>query len=216
MPRKLKVVNLEPKQEENNDIAVVNEIVVEDVKEEIKTAASQETPIVSLEQTYESTPNNEVKEEVKHEVKEEVTQEQTPKQKVKISNLVACPRCGRYMKQNTLDFHHDKVCKSRSEEFIPKALKNTKLKAENIKHIVKEAMDIIEKERPKKIEKVETSIKEAESIHVTKPIEKAPERVSSVPPVRKLSPIQERPLYNDLRRERMEKKINTINSLKLF
>ena len=51
---------------------------------------------------------------------------------------------------------------------------------------------------------------------VTKPIEKTPERVSSVPPVRKLSPIQERPLYNDLRRERMEKKINTINSLKLF
>ena len=205
MPRKLKVVNLEPKQEENNDIEVVNEIVVEDVKEEIKT---EETPLVSLEV---NTPNNEVKEEVKHEEKALETQEQPPKQKVKISNLVACPRCNRYMKQNTLDFHHDKVCKSRSEEFIPKALKNTKLKAENIKHIVKEAIEIIEKEKPKKIEKVEPVVKEE-----PKPIEKAPERVSSVPPVRKLSPIQERPLYNDLRRERMEKKINTINSLKLF
>ncbi len=61
MPRKLKVVNLEPKQEENNDIEVVNEIVVEDVKEEIKT---EETPLVPLEL---STPNNEVKEEAKHE-----------------------------------------------------------------------------------------------------------------------------------------------------
>ena len=36
MPRKLKVVNLEPKEEENNDIEVVNEIVVEDVKVETK------------------------------------------------------------------------------------------------------------------------------------------------------------------------------------
>ena len=115
------------------------------------------------------------------------------------------------MKQNTLDFHHDKVCKARGEEHIPKALKNTKLKAENIKHIVREAIDIIEKERPKKTERVESVVKEE-----VKPIEKTPERVSSVPPVRKLEPIQERPLYNDLRRERMEKKINTINSLKLF
>ena len=48
MPRKLKVVNLEPKQEENNDIAVVNEVVVEDVKEEIKTAESQEPMQISL------------------------------------------------------------------------------------------------------------------------------------------------------------------------
>ena len=125
MPRKLKVVNLEAKQEENNDIGIVNEIVVEDVKEEIKT---EETPLVSLEVTYENTPNNEVKEEVKHEEKALETQEQPPKQKVKISNLVACPRCNRYMKQNTLDFHHDKVCKSRSEEFIPKALKIQNLK----------------------------------------------------------------------------------------
>lgn len=112
------------------------------------------------------------------------------------------------MKQNTLDFHHDRVCKARSEQFIPKALKNIKLKAENIKHIVKEAIDIIEKEKPKKVEKVVNE--------EVKPIEKAPERVSSVPPVRKLSPIQERPLYSDLRREKLQKKINTINSLKLL
>ena len=43
MPRKLKVVNLESKQEEHNDIEVVNEIVVEDVKVETK---KEETPIV--------------------------------------------------------------------------------------------------------------------------------------------------------------------------
>ena len=127
---------------------------------------------------------------------------------MKVSNLVPCPKCNRYMKQNTLDFHHDKVCKMRSEEFIPKALKNIKLKAENIKHIVKEAIYIIEKEKPKKVEAV---VKEE-----VKPIEKTPERVSSVPPVRKLEPIQERPVYSQLRQERMEKKIYMINSLKIF
>ena len=62
-----------------------------------------------------------------------------------------------------------------------------------------------------KNEKAEIVVKEE-----TKPIEKAPERVSSVPPVRKLEPIQERPLYSQLRQERMEKKINMINSLKIF
>ena len=138
MPRKLKVVNLEPKEEENNDIEVVNEIVVEDVKVETKK------------EDVDPTLNNEVKEEIKQEEKVIESQEQPPKQKIKVSNLVACPRCNRYMKQNTLDFHHDRVCKARGEEYIPKALKHTKLKAENIKHIVKEAIDIIEKERPKK------------------------------------------------------------------
>ena len=196
MPRKLNVVNLEPKEEENNDIEVVNEIVVEDVKVETKN------------EDVEPTPNVEVKEEEKPIIKEP---EQQQKTKVKVSNLVACPRCNRYMKQNTLDFHHDKVCKMRGEEYVPKALKNTKLKAENIRHIVKEAIISIENERSKKAEKVEAVVKEE-----SKPIEKTPERVSSVPPVRKLEPIQERPLYSQLRQERMEKKINMINSLKIF
>ena len=199
MPRKLKVVNLEPKQEEHNDIEVVNEIVVEDVK--------VETQIEDVEHTH----NNEMKEEVKQEEKVTESKEQPPKQKIKVSNLVACPRCNRYMKQNTLDYHDDKVCKARGEEYIPKALKNTKLKAENIKHIVREAIDIIEKERPKKTEKIEAVVKEE-----VKPLEKTPESVSSVPPIRKLEPIQERPLYSQLRQERMEKKINMISSLKRF
>ena len=51
------------------------------------------------------------------------------------------------MKQNTLDFHHNKICKARSEEYVPKALKNTQLKAQNIKHIVKEAITLIENEK---------------------------------------------------------------------
>ena len=197
MPRKLKVVNLESTQAENNEIEIINN---ESPKEEVIV---EDVPVV------ENTPNIEAKEEIKTE--ETTTIDETPKQKIKISNLVACPRCNRYMKQNTLDFHHDKVCKMRGEEYVPKALKNTKLKAENIKHIVKEAIISIENERSKKAEKVEAVVKEE-----SKPIEKTPERVSSVPPVRKLEPIQERPLYSQLRQERMEKKINMINSLKIF
>ena len=115
------------------------------------------------------------------------------------------------MKQNTLDFHHVKICKARNEEYIPKALKNTQLKAENIKHIVKEAINLIEKEKPKKAEKVVNED--------VKPIteDKTPIRTSSQPPVRKLETIHERtPTYVDLRREKLQKKINTINSLKLF
>ena len=112
------------------------------------------------------------------------------------------------MKQNTLDFHHNKICKARSEEYIPKALKNTQLKAQNIKHIVKEAITMIENEKPKKVEKTPN----------TETVEKQqPTRVTSQPPIRKLETIQERiPTYADLRKEKMERKINTMNSLRLF
>ena len=68
----------------------------------------------------------------------------------------------------------------------------------------------MKKNDQQKTERVESIVKEE-----VKPLEKAPERVSSVPPVRKLEPIQERPLYSQLRQERMEKKINMINSLKI-
>ena len=159
----------------------------------------------------ENTPNTEIKDEVKTEEKVIIDdKQQQPKTKVKVSNLVACPRCNRYMKQITLDFHHDRVCKARGEEFIPKALKNTKLKAENIKHIVKEAIDLIEKERPKKAETiVKEEIQQKQIIE-----EKPPIRTSSQPPIRKLETIQERtPTYADLRRDRIEKRNNTMSNL---
>lgn len=228
MPRKLKIVNIETKQEENNNNnEVVNEVIVDDVKTEIK---KEELPATT-------TPNTEVKEEKKTEEKVVETEEQKPKTKVKVSNLIACEKCGRYMKENTLRFHHEKVCKVAKEQYVPKALKNTKIKAENIKHIVKEAIDLIEKERPKKIEKEpepeKIIIKEKEvapegRLHgdpqglpqeQIKPIieEKQPImpiRTSSQPPIRRLDTIQERiPTYADIRRERIEKKNNNIHNI---
>ena len=194
MPRKLKVVDIEPKQEDNNNINDNNEIINNDKIIE---------PTCEIIETEEI----ETTEPIKEIIKEEQIQE-TPKQKTKISNLVACNKCGRYMKQNTLDFHHEKVCKVTKEQYVPKALKNTQLKAANIKHIVKEAITMIEKEKPKKIEKIEN----------TEPMEKPiPTRTTSQPPIRKLETIQERiPTYADLRKEKMDKKMNTINSLRLF
>ena len=196
MPRKLKVVNIESKQVDNDDIDNNNsnnnetmEIKQEEIKqEEIKP--------------------EEIKQEITEPIKEITDIEDIPKQKVKVSNLVACNKCGRYMKENTLKFHHEKVCKVTKEQYVPKALKNTQLKAENIKHIVKEAMNLIEREKPKKVEKIEN----------TEPIEKPiPTRTTSQPPIRKLETIQERiPTYADLRKEKMDKKLNTINSLRLF
>ena len=168
------------------------------------------------------TQQREVQQEIKQEIieqeevkpiKEEVIHRdsQIPKQKTKISNLVACPNCNRYMKQNTLDFHHAKICKARSEEYIPKALKNSQLKAQNIKHIVKEAINIIENEKTKKIEKPPQTTSNDQKQTT------APVRTTSQPPVRKLETIQERiPTYNDLRREKMERKVNVLNSFKLF
>ena len=85
------------------------------------------------------------------------------------------------------------------------------LKAENIKHIVKQVMNIIEKEKPKKVEKIE---KTPSTETIEKPI---PTRTTSQPPIRKRETIQERiPTYADLRKEKMDKKLNTINSLRLF
>ena len=69
------------------------------------------------------------------------------------------------------------------------------MKAENIKRIVKEAINLIEKDKPKKTEKRKV-------IEKTQPI-----RTTSQPPIRKLETIQERmPTYADLRREKMERK----------
>ena len=70
---------------------------------------------------------------------------------------------------------------------------------------------MIEKEKPKKIEKIEST---PNTERIEKPI---PTRTTSQPPIRKLETIQERiPTYADLRKERMDKKLNTINSLRLF
>ena len=75
----------------------------------------------------------------------------------------------------------------------------------------KEAINIIENEKTKKIEKPPQTTSNDQKQTA------APVRTTSQPPVRKLETIQERiPTYNDLRREKMERKVNVLNSLKLF
>ena len=76
MPRKIKVVDIEPKQEDNNNINDNNEIINNDKIIE---------PTCEIIETEEI----ETTEPIKETIKEEQIQE-TPKQKTKISNSVAC------------------------------------------------------------------------------------------------------------------------------
>ena len=100
--------------------------------------------------------------------------------------------------RKTLKFTHDKVCKEKHDVYIPKTLQNKKNKAQEIVGTVKQALEIIEKEKqPKQPKEI---------------IEEKPQQIirqSSEKLIQRLEPIQERveklPLYNDLRRERIQK-----------
>ena len=63
-----------------------------------------------------------------------------------------------------MKFTHDKVCKEKADVYIPKTLQNKRNKANEIVGVVKEAIQIIEKEKeqkqPKVIEKPKEIIEE--------------------------------------------------------
>ena len=104
------------------------------------------------------------------------------------------------MTEKTLKFTHDKVCKEKQDVYIPKTLQNKRNKAQEIVGTVKQALEIIEKEKqpnePKIIEKPKEIIEEKPQI-----IRQSSEKI-----IQRLEPIQERtPLYSDLRRERIQK-----------
>ena len=105
------------------------------------------------------------------------------------------------MTEKTLRFAHEKTCKEKAEVYIPKTLQNKKNKAKEIVGTVKQAIEIIEQEKEVKRPK-----------DIFKPVKQTlqpPVRQSSQPPAHRLEPIQERvPLYNDLRRERIEQHNN--------
>ena len=68
------------------------------------------------------------------------------------------------MTETTLKFTHDKVCKEKADVYIPKTLQNKRNKAQEIVGTVKDALEIIEKEKqskqPKVIEKPKAIIEE--------------------------------------------------------
>ena len=113
------------------------------------------------------------------------------------------------MTEKTLKFTHDKVCKEKADVYIPKTLQNKRNKAQEIVGTVKDALEIIEKEKQSKQPKVIEKPKEI--------IEEKPQQIirqSSEKTIQRLEPIQERtPLYSDLRRERIEKHNNKMTSI---
>ena len=119
MPRKIKVLDIIP---ENNENEVTND--------EIKEVNETEPIIENNEQTEQE--HEKVKEETK-EIKQEVIKEtpteivQEEQKNVRIQELVKCPDCGKNMTKKTLKYFHHKVC--------PKATNKTEVKPkkENIK-----------------------------------------------------------------------------------
>ena len=100
------------------------------------------------------------------------------------------------------------MCKEKADVYIPKTLQNKRNKANEIVGTVKQALEIIEKEKqskqPKIIEKPKEIIEEKQQII----------RQSSEKLIQRLEPIQERtPLYSDLRRERIEKHNSKMTSI---
>ena len=113
------------------------------------------------------------------------------------------------MTEKTLKFTHDKVCKEKADVYIPKTLQNKRNKANEIVGTVKQALEIIEKEKEQKqpkeiIERPQDILKPVKQII----------RQSSEKTIQRLEPIQERtPLYSDLRKERIEKHNMKMSSL---
>ena len=203
MPRKIKIVDINQNITEttdNND-NVETKPIQNEVKEEEKE------PIIEL---IDETMQNEPKEDIKDDIKDDViAPPNTPKTKTKTQELIQCGRCKRWMTEKTLKFTHDKVCKEKQDVYIPKTLQNKRNKAQEIVGTVKDALEIIEKEKQSKQPKV---IEKPKAI-----IEEKPQQIirqSSEKTIQRLEPIQERtPLYSDLRRERIEKHNNKMTSI---
>ena len=203
MPRKIKVVDINQNITEttdNNDNVETKPIQNEDVIEE-------KEPITEpITETIQNEPKEEVKDDIKDDV---IAPPNTPKTKTKTQELIQCQRCKRWMTEKTLKFTHDKVCKEKADVYIPKTLQNKRNKAQEIVGTVKDALEIIEKEKQSKQQKVIEKPKEI--------IEEKPQQIirqSSEKTIQRLEPIQERtPLYSDLRRERIEKHNSKMTSI---
>ena len=107
------------------------------------------------------------------------------------------------------------MCKEKADVYIPKTLQNKRNKANEIVGTVKQALEIIEKEKqskqPKVIEKPQEIIERPQDI--LKPVKQII-RQSSEKTIQRLEPISERtPLYSDLRRERIQKHNSKMTSI---
>ena len=138
MPRKIKVLDIIP---ENNENEATND--------EIKVVNEPEPMIESnenIEQETEKTPKpveeniKETPEAVEENIKETPTEIAQEEQKnVRVQHLVSCPDCGKNMTKKTLKYFHPKVCPKATNKTEVKP-KKEKIKVQDIEEIPDEPL----------------------------------------------------------------------------
>ena len=192
MPRKIKVLDIIP---ENNE----NECENDEIKE-----VNESEPIIENNEKTEEEPEKiepqqefaevAVKEETKENIKETPTEIVQEEQKnVRIQELVKCPDCGKNMTKKTLKYFHPKVC--------PKATNKTEPKPKKERVKVKEIEEI-----PEQI----PLVRQTNSVPDEPLTPKIPKKVDYTPPVQVT--------YEDMRKERLKARMEqrTIKIQNLF
>jgi len=157
MPRKVNVINLEPKEEEPvveqpnvveqpaeitvefDDFTkikneVVNEPVEDDVEPAPKKRAVRKKPTTDDEPKKRTTKKNSI-------IVEDVKPVEEPKN-IKTLELVNCDKCGKQMTKKTLRYHHDKNCPGEKIDRQALPVKKRSVKQENIVNIPKEVIEV--------------------------------------------------------------------------
>ena len=139
MPRKIKVLDIIP---ENNE----NEATNDEIKEVNEPTAIEQEP-TKTEQEPEKAPKpveeniKETPEAVEENIKETPTEIAQEEQKnVRIQELVKCPDCGKNMTKKTLKYFHPKVCPKATNKKEVKP-KKEKIKVKNIEEIPEQIPD---------------------------------------------------------------------------
>ena len=133
MPRKIKILDIIP---ENNENEATNDEIKEVNEPEpiIENNEKTEQEPEKIEQEPKKMPEEikEIKQEVIKETPTEIVQEE--QKNVRIQELVKCPDCGKNMTKNTLKYFHPKVCPKATNKTEPKP-KKERVKVKEIEEI---------------------------------------------------------------------------------
>lgn len=168
MPRKVNVINLQPKEEEpsveqpkvveqpaeitvefDDFTKIKNEVVnepVEDANDDVEPTPAPKKKAVRKKTATDEEPkkrttkkNNIIVEEVKP--IEEVKPVEEPKN-IKTLELVNCDKCGKQMTKKTLRYHHDKNCPGEKIDKEALPVKKRSVKKETVVDIPKEVIEV--------------------------------------------------------------------------
>ena len=193
MPRKIKILNIIPEDNEN-----------EATNDEIKEVNEPEPIIESnenIEKQTEKTPKpveeniKETPEAVEENIKETPTEIAQEEQKnVRIQELVKCPDCGKNMTKKTLRYFHPKVCPKKQTNKTEVKGKKEKIKVQDIEEIPVEV----------------PLVRQTNSVPDEPLTPKIPKKIDYTPPVEVT--------YEDMRKQRLKARMEqrTIKIQNLF